>query len=102
MKAVVAGGGIGGLAVGMGLHRRGVDVVVLERSEQPNTGAAALSLWPNALRGLDQLGIGGQIRRHAALGGDTGIRRPDGRWLARTPLGDAGDKWSSGLKGRAA
>ena len=47
---------------------------MLERAEQPNTGGAALSLWPNALRSLDQLGIGGQIRRHAALGGDTGIR----------------------------
>jgi 2-polyprenyl-6-methoxyphenol hydroxylase-like FAD-dependent oxidoreductase len=87
MKAVIAGGGIGGLAVAVALHRRGVDVTVLERGQQPAATGAALSLWPNALRGLDQLDIGDQVRRHAALGGESGIRRPDGRWLAHTRLG---------------
>lgn len=89
MKAVVAGGGIGGLAAALGLHRRGLEVVVLERAETPNHGGAALSLWPNALRALDRLGIGDHVRRHAALGGNSGVRRPDGRWLARTRLGPA-------------
>ena len=87
MKAVIAGGGIGGLAAAVALYRRGVDVAVLERDERPATTGAALSLWPNALRSLDQLGIGDQVRQHAALGGDSGIRRPDGRWLARARLG---------------
>jgi 2-polyprenyl-6-methoxyphenol hydroxylase-like FAD-dependent oxidoreductase len=89
MKAVVAGGGIGGLAAAVALHRRGIDVIVLERAGQPDTAGAALSLWPNALRGLDQLGIGDQVRQHATLGGNSGIRRPDGRWLARARLGRA-------------
>ena len=83
MKAVVTGG----LAAAVALRHRGADVAVLERDQQPNPGGAALTLWPNALRCLDQLGVGGQLRRHAALGGDSGIRRPDGRWLARTRLG---------------
>lgn len=87
MKAVIAGGGIGGLAAAVALHRRGIDVAVLERDEQPAATGAALSLWPNALRSLDQLGIGDRLRQHAALGGDSGIRSPDGRWLARTRLG---------------
>jgi 2-polyprenyl-6-methoxyphenol hydroxylase-like FAD-dependent oxidoreductase len=64
VKAVVAGGGIGGLAAAVSLHRRGIDVVVLERAGQPDTGGAALSLWPNALRDLDRLGIGEQVRQH--------------------------------------
>lgn len=89
MKAVIAGSGIGGLAAAVALHRHGVDLAVLERAVQPSTAGAALSLWPNAMRSLDQLGIGDQVRRHAALGGDSGIRRPDGRWLARTRLGPA-------------
>ena len=89
MKAVIAGGGIGGLAAAAALHQRGIEVAVLERDEQPASTGAALSLWPNALRSLDQLGIGDQVRQHAALGGDGGIRRLDGRWLARTPLGHA-------------
>lgn len=89
MKIVVAGAGIGGLAAAVALHRRGAQLTVLERSGEPNAGGAALSLWPNALRGLDRLGIGEQVRAHAALGGDSGIRRPDGRWLARSSLGPA-------------
>jgi 2-polyprenyl-6-methoxyphenol hydroxylase-like FAD-dependent oxidoreductase len=89
MRAVVAGGGIGGLAAAVALHRRGVQVSVLERSATPNAGGAALSLWPNALRALDLLGVGDQVRGQAALGGDSGIRRPDGRWLARSRLGAA-------------
>lgn len=89
MKAVVVGGGIGGLAAAVALHERGAEVVVLERAGQPDFGGAGLSLWPNALRGLDRLGIGDQVRRHASLGGDSGVRRPDGRWLARTRLAGA-------------
>jgi 2-polyprenyl-6-methoxyphenol hydroxylase-like FAD-dependent oxidoreductase len=89
MKAVVAGGGIGGLAAAVALHRRGVDVVVVERADDLNAAGAALSLWPNALRGLDRVGVGDQVRGHAALAGDSGIRRPDGRWIARSRLGAA-------------
>lgn len=89
MKAVVVGAGIGGLAAAVALHRRGIDVAVLERAGEPNVGGAGLSLWPNALRSLDCLGIGDQVRRQAALGGDSGIRRPDGRWLGRTRLAGA-------------
>jgi 2-polyprenyl-6-methoxyphenol hydroxylase-like FAD-dependent oxidoreductase len=35
VRAVIVGGGIGGLAAAMALHRRGVDVEVLERTPGP-------------------------------------------------------------------
>jgi 2-polyprenyl-6-methoxyphenol hydroxylase-like FAD-dependent oxidoreductase len=89
MRAVVAGGGIGGLAAAVALNEVGIKVAVFERSDQLNAAGAALSLWPNALRGLDRLGVGDRVRRHAALGGDSGFRHADGRWIARTRLGDA-------------
>jgi 2-polyprenyl-6-methoxyphenol hydroxylase-like FAD-dependent oxidoreductase len=89
MKAVIAGGGVGGLSAALALHRQGFEVQVLERADGPAAGGAALSLWPNALRALDVLGVGASVREHAALGGDSGVRRPDGRWLARTRLGPA-------------
>lgn len=89
MKAIIVGGGIGGLACAVALHRRGLDVQVLERTDGPAEGGAALSLWPNALRALETLGIARTVREHAVLGGDSGVRRPDGRWLARTNLGPA-------------
>ncbi|GGM65158.1 FAD-dependent oxidoreductase [Dactylosporangium sucinum] len=87
MHAIVVGGGIGGLATAIGLGRRGWDVTVLER--QPRLGAigAGLSLWPNALRALDWLGIGAAVE---AAGGRmperSGMRGADGRYLSRVDM----------------
>jgi len=88
LRAVIAGGGIGGLAAAVALHQRGFEVLVLERRAEP-AGGVALSLWPNALRALDRLGVGDRLRGHGALAGASGVRRPDGRWLARSNLGSA-------------
>jgi 2-polyprenyl-6-methoxyphenol hydroxylase-like FAD-dependent oxidoreductase len=60
--AVVVGGGIGGLAAAVGLHRIGWSAVVLEQTLAISEGGAGLSLWPNALRSLDVLGVGEQVR----------------------------------------
>lgn len=83
MKAIIAGGGIGGLASALALARRGWDVEVLERAPEFTEVGAGLSLWPNGLRALDALGIGGPVRERAALEGQAGIRDASGRWLAR-------------------
>lgn len=89
MEAIIVGGGIGGLSAALALHQHGVEVTILERAEGPVRGGTALSLWPNALRALDALGLGDEVRAHSALGGDSGIRRPDGQWLGRSKLGAA-------------
>lgn len=57
MRAVVIGGGIGGLAVGISLRNAGCEVKVHERAEGIRSGGAGLILWNNALRALDLLGI---------------------------------------------
>ncbi|MEU6092471.1 FAD-dependent monooxygenase [Streptomyces sp. NPDC047085] len=83
-RAVVVGGGIGGLAAAAALHRSGWDVTVLERARSLEPVGAAISLAPNALRALDVLGIGDDIRDLAAWQGDGGLRTPSGRWLSRS------------------
>lgn len=83
MKAIIAGGGIGGLASALALARRGWDVEVLERAPAFTEVGAGLSLWPNGLRALDALGVGRPVRERAALEGQAGIRDASGRWLAR-------------------
>jgi len=84
MKAIIVGGGIGGLATALALGQRGWQVEVLERAAEFGEVGAGLSLWPNALRALDLLGVGGSVRGHAGLAGRAGIRTSTGRWLART------------------
>jgi 2-polyprenyl-6-methoxyphenol hydroxylase-like FAD-dependent oxidoreductase len=83
-KAVVVGGGIGGLAAALGLRRAGLDVEVLEQAPEFGEVGAGLSLWPNALRALAALGVVGQVRERSLLHGQAGIRDTRGGWLSRT------------------
>ncbi len=82
--AIVVGAGVGGLAAGLALQRRGWSVQVVERSTALEEVGAGLAVAPNALRVLDQLGVASGLRSLAALRGTAGLQRPDGRWISRT------------------
>lgn len=82
-KAIIVGGGIGGLATAVALTRHGWAVEVLERAPSITEVGAGLSLWPNALRALDALGLGDEVRARAVEEGSAGIRDSKGRWLSR-------------------
>ncbi len=83
-SAIVVGAGIGGLATAVALARAGVEVRVFERAPALTEVGAGLSLWPNALRALDSLGLGDAVRAAGVVQATGGLRRPDGRWLARS------------------
>nr|WTB29774.1 FAD-dependent monooxygenase [Streptomyces sp. NBC_00830] len=91
--AVVVGSGIGGLTAAAALHRRGWQVTVLERSASLEPVGAGIGLAPNSQRALDVIGLGDRIRSLAAWQGDGGMRRPDGRWLARTDSAAATERF---------
>ena len=55
---LVAGGGIGGLCVALTLHQIGVPCVVLESVRHLRPLGVGINLQPNAVRELDELGIG--------------------------------------------
>jgi 2-polyprenyl-6-methoxyphenol hydroxylase-like FAD-dependent oxidoreductase len=81
--AVVIGGGIGGLAAAIGLHRTGWQVTVVERAERLDDAGAGISLAANGIRALDALGVGPAVRAASRGQYTGGTRTPDGRWLAR-------------------
>ncbi|MDI3388087.1 FAD-dependent monooxygenase [Streptomyces sp. B-S-A8] len=83
-RALVIGGGVGGLTAAAVLHQQGWAVTVLERSPALEPVGAGISLAPNAQRALDVIGLGDQIRDLAAWQSDGGLRTPGGRWLCRT------------------
>lgn len=60
---VIAGAGIGGLTLALGLTRRGIACQVIERHPSLSEVGAGITLWSNALRVLDHLGVGDAIRR---------------------------------------
>ena len=79
---------IGGLATAVALRLAGYEVRVLEQAAELAEVGAGLSLWPNALRALDLLGAGHRVRAAGVLQATGGLRRPDGRWLARADTGE--------------
>ncbi|WP_406509558.1 FAD-dependent oxidoreductase [Streptomyces sp. NBC_00212] len=83
-RAVVVGGGIGGLTAALALVRRGWRVTVLERAAELKPVGAGIGLAPNAQRALDVVGLGDAVRALAAWQGEGGLRTPSGRWLSRT------------------
>ena len=52
LRAVVVGGGIGGIAAAVALTRAGIDVQVYEQAQQLTEVGAGVSLAPNGLRML--------------------------------------------------
>ncbi|WP_409495620.1 FAD-dependent monooxygenase [Amycolatopsis sp. cmx-11-12] len=79
-KAIVVGGGIGGLSAAIGLHGIGWEVTVLERAPELTAVGAGISLWPNALRSLETLDIHLDKLREQASGG---LHDREGRRITR-------------------
>jgi 2-polyprenyl-6-methoxyphenol hydroxylase-like FAD-dependent oxidoreductase len=88
--AVVVGAGIGGLAVAGALARSGWQVTLLEQDDRVRAGRTAVIIWPNGIRALRSLGLGDGLDAIATPLPDTGVRRPDGRWLV--PPGGRADE----------
>lgn len=74
----IIGGGIGGVATAVALHRAGIDATVYERTPQLREVGAGMMLWPNATRVLKDLGL---LERVAARSG------PNQHFLVRTSTG---------------
>jgi 2-polyprenyl-6-methoxyphenol hydroxylase-like FAD-dependent oxidoreductase len=72
-----------GLAAAGALARIGWTVTLLERADRLRPGRAAVLLWPNGVRALASLGLGGAggVEAVGTPVPALGVRRQDGRWL---------------------
>lgn len=57
MKALIAGGGIGGMATALYLHRAGIDVEIFERAEEVRELGVGINMLPHAVEALTELGL---------------------------------------------
>jgi 2-polyprenyl-6-methoxyphenol hydroxylase-like FAD-dependent oxidoreductase len=66
MRVIVAGGGIAGLSAAIALRRIGHEVVVLERAPRIDPVGAGITLFANAMRALDRLGVAEAVAARGA------------------------------------
>lgn len=81
--AAVIGGGIGGLCAAIGLREAGWEVTVFERATEFAEIGAGITLWPNALRALDVLGLGERLAPLLSPQGAGEVRDHRGRLVNR-------------------
>lgn len=81
--AAIVGGGIGGLCAAIGLRKAGWRVTVLEQAPAFGEVGAGITLWQNALNGLDALGLADRVRPLMTPQAAGRVRDPRGRWLLR-------------------
>src|SRR5918996_5103105 len=79
-QILVIGAGIAGLATAVALQRRGHEVTVIEDRSDASSGAG-ISIWPNALAALDEIGLGDAVREAGGRVTAGALRWRDGSWL---------------------
>jgi 2-polyprenyl-6-methoxyphenol hydroxylase-like FAD-dependent oxidoreductase len=84
--ALIVGAGIGGLSAGIALRQAGWNVRIFERAASPRELGFGLSLAPNAIAALADLGVADVVMARAFTPWRGEVRRLDGTVLKRAEL----------------
>src|SRR5256714_14317159 len=57
MKAIIVGGGVGGLVTALMLHARGIDCEVFEQADSVRELGVGINTLPHAIKELKELGL---------------------------------------------
>jgi salicylate hydroxylase len=88
-RILIAGGGIGGLALAVALAQAGRRSLVLEGRAEFSVAGAGIQIGPNGTRVLQQLGVAEALAPQAGVPEAIHVYHGSrGRRLARLPLGD--------------
>jgi 2-polyprenyl-6-methoxyphenol hydroxylase-like FAD-dependent oxidoreductase len=85
MRLIVVGGGIAGLSTAIALRKTGHEVVVLEQAPRIDPLGAGISLFANAMKALDRLGVAAAVATRGAAAARSAILTRQGRELTRVP-----------------
>jgi 5-methylphenazine-1-carboxylate 1-monooxygenase len=94
MKALIIGGGIGGMATALSLEAAGIDAEIFEQAPSIEALGVGINLQPNAVRELIELGLGDELKSVAIETSTLGYYNRFGQLIWSEPRGRAaGYKW---------
>lgn len=94
MKVAIAGGGIGGLALALYLHRAGVDCTVYEAVPEIKALGVGINLQPHAFRRLSELGLADALAERGVEPREFSFYNRHGQFIHSEPCGRfAGYAW---------
>ncbi|MCC6539873.1 MAG: flavin-dependent oxidoreductase [Bryobacterales bacterium] len=94
MQVLIAGGGIGGLAVALSMHRAGIACQVFEAAAEIRPLGVGINLLPHAVRELTLLGLDGVLAETGVATKDLSYYSKRGQLIWREPRGvEAGYAW---------
>lgn len=94
-EALVIGGGIGGLTAALTLRPVGIQVKVIEKTPELREVGAGITLWTNAMRVLDRLGVAASIQEAGSLLARAEVRTWKGDVLSTTQMDEMGRKYGA-------
>jgi 2-polyprenyl-6-methoxyphenol hydroxylase-like FAD-dependent oxidoreductase len=97
MKAIIIGAGIGGLTAAIALRSAGMAVEVYERAAELREVGAGISLWANAIRALEQLGLGQAIQQRSVAYSRTALLRSDGKVIVQGSLEELAKRFGAAV-----
>ncbi len=84
-KALVIGGGVGGMSAALAMARRGVEVELADADPRWRAYGAGISVTGLSLRAFDDLGILGEVAEKGFVGGGIRLRAVEGSVIMESP-----------------
>ena len=89
VQIAIIGGGIGGLTSALALQRSGFEFAVFEQAPELHDVGAAIAIWPNAMRVLQQLNLSEKVLEKAGVMGEIRWVDQNGWLINRISIADS-------------
>jgi 2-polyprenyl-6-methoxyphenol hydroxylase-like FAD-dependent oxidoreductase len=86
-RAIITGGGIGGLCTAIAFNQIGVQTTIYEQAESLGLVGAGLTIWANAIKALRKLGLADAVIKTGSKIERGELRNAEGRILSRSHPG---------------
>ncbi|HKV58560.1 MAG TPA: FAD-dependent monooxygenase [Ktedonobacteraceae bacterium] len=96
-RVLIVGAGIGGIVAAIALQRAGIDVTVFERVKEQQEVGAGLSLWANAIRALQKIGLAEMLESIGKPLPSQSILSWQGDIISETPVKTLAERYGTPL-----